>query len=205
MKLNESHKKILAEILLACIQNGITLMLANSPQVKLADESDKFKSRGFFDEEARLLAVGTKNTIEIWFLTLLHEYNHMRQWIEGKFISQKYNDASYDFWEWLDGNIELDSKRVREVYELVREFEKDCEIRTWKMLCENPGISNPDKYVRRANSYMYFYTMSRRLRKWCKKPPYMVSQIIEIMPNYFLDDYNRVPVILQQLMTEHCF
>jgi len=206
MKLSVIYKELIAEMALSCVKNGITFILSNTKEVKLQDESKEFKSSGFFAEEEKILSVGTKKPIKEWFPTLLHEYNHMIQWLEEAFVEDKHLSAYELFWDWLDNKCELDKDKLRNVINIVRDIEKDCEYRTWTMLKDNPELKiSPDGYIKKANSYLYSFALMRRKRQWLKKPPYRIKRAVEIMPAKFMKDYNRVPKEFQELILKECF
>lgn len=205
MRINNYHKKIISEIALECINNRVTLLLSNQTGIKFIDEPDTSRSRGFFDEESLILAVGTKNPAKIWFPILLHEYNHMRQWIEGEFSDYEFCDASEKFYLWLDKEIDLSKSEVNKMIEIIRECEIDCEKRTLKMMQDNLGIYDPKKYAKHANSYLLFYSIIKDVQRWYKKPPYAIRDILKIMPNELLNNFNKVPKEYRNLVFQKCF
>jgi len=192
--LNECQKEFLVNVCDVCVKNKIGFLLSNEKLVKLSYEDDSNKSRGFFDEESRTLAVGTKNPLEEWFGILVHEFNHLNQFLEKKFCSKKYVDSSINFWEWLNDKKELSNEKAKTMVNLIREFELDCEKRSYKMIKEMDLGINPEDYIKKANAYMYFYTMVFELKKWYKKPPY-AKELVKLMPTEFLDleEYFNVP------------
>jgi hypothetical protein len=202
MYLNNIHKKVLANIIIDCIDNGITLLLSNTKKVKLPEET--IGTGGYFDESDRILAVATKNPTKIWFALLLHEYNHLRQWAEGMFNNPKY--FSIDLWNWIEGNIELTKKDIDKAIECARLIETDCEKRTAKMIKDNPDLKiDLVNYIKGANSYLYFYEIVRKHRLWCKKAPYRIKEIIDLMPDYFVNNYKKLPKGYEKLVLEKCF
>jgi len=69
------------------------------------------------------------------------------------------------------------------------------------------GIDIAD-YTRRANSYMYLYTVVARRRKWVgmkRKPPYAVPEIVERMPEVLMRNYWDLPKGFDRLVIKHCF
>jgi hypothetical protein len=206
MKLSGAHKELITEIALNCVKNGVTFTLSNEKKVKLPEETEEFAASGFFEEGQKILVVGTKKPIKDWFPVLLHEYNHMVQWLEGKYAGAKYQEAHEMFWNWLDNGIDLSKEYLRDVIDLVRDIEEDCERRTWTMLKDNPELKiSPDEYLKKANAYLYSYTLIRRKRQWYKKPPYYVKEAIKVMPTKFMKDYNRVPKEFQNIILKECF
>jgi hypothetical protein len=203
MKLNDVHKKVLADITIDCIDNGITLKISNQKKVKVND-GETLGCAGFFDEARRELAVASGMPTKYWFQVLLHEYNHMRQWIDKIFSKPKYSNT-FDLWTWLDGSIELSSKDVSDTVSKIRNLELDCEKRTAKMIGEYPGLNiNVSEYIKGANSYLYFYEIVRKHRKWCKKAPYKIKEIIKLMPDYFLTNYTKLPKGYEKLVIKKC-
>ncbi len=199
-------KNMLGDISLKCIENGITLILSNEEKVKLPEEADEFRSSGFFCHETKQLVVGTKKPFEDWFITLLHEYNHMVQWKEGPYFSKKFTDAYDLFWEWLDHNEEIGPATLEHIVGLVRDVEMDCEFKTYKMIRDNPYLNiDCDEYMKKANVYLYSYAVVKDLRKWYKNPPYFVKAAVDMMPNIIVEDYNILPAGFKELMTEQCF
>ena len=206
MKLTNTHKELLADISIDCIKNGVTLVLANTKKVKLPHEPDDFKTSGFFSDDDRILAVGTKRPVEHWFMVLLHEYNHMIQWSEGVCLTGKCRKAHIEIWDWLAHEIERNKEQLDEIFSIVRNNEKDCEYRTWQMIKDRPELGiNPDDYVRRANSYLFSYVIAKRKRKWYRNPPYIFKEAVSLMPPYFVDNYDRVSVEFQKIIIRECF
>jgi len=206
MKLNSTHKKFIADIIEDCNKHNITVLLSHEKRVKLPEEDDDAAANGFFCNEDRILAVAAGNPVEQWFWVLLHEYNHFQQWKEKKFYSDKAIEDESLFWGWLFCDHELTKKILDRVTNRQRACELDCEQRTIKTLKEYPEIGIDIKiYTQKVNAYLYFYTMVKRRRRWYKKAPYEVKEIINIMPDKLLKNYNRVPKEYQKLVDKHCF
>jgi hypothetical protein len=180
------YKKLLADIVDNCILHGITIILSNEKDVKLIEEDDDMRSSGFFEADGMILAVGTKKPFKKWFQILLHEYNHVIQFFNGETF-----ESCELFFSWLENEIEIDNISLNNLINEVRDIELDCEKRTWKMIKDNPDLKiDPTDYVKNSNAYLFTYSIMRDIRKWYKKPPYDVKEIVDLMPGEFVDDYD---------------
>lgn len=206
VKLNDAHRHMIGKIATECALREVTLLLQASERVKLPEESADMASSGFFDDAQGILAVGTMKPVVDWFPVLLHEYSHMRQWIEDPRGWAAAGECE-ELWDWLDGSLELTKAELRRTVDSVRGIETDCEQRTIRLIEENPEFGiDPGEYGKKANAYMYFYTMVARERKWyTKKPPYTIPGILKMMPSDMPRDYWRVPKQYQELVRRHCF
>jgi hypothetical protein len=45
----------------------------------------------------------------------------------------------------------------------------------------------------------------RDIRKWYKKPPYDIKEIVDLMPGEFVDDYDKLPNKARELILKKCF
>lgn len=199
----KEHKEALAEIAAECIASGVSLILAAKRKLVLDDEG--LGCSGYFDSEGKVLAVATRRPD--WFPTLLHEFGHMQQWLEDPAgFDENYDE---DFWDWLIGNKELSKRHLHRVVNSVRGTELDCERRTIALISRHPslGIDIAD-YTRKANAYMYLYTVVAKHRKWVglkRKPPYAVPEIVRLMPDELQRDYWKLPRGFEKLVVERCF
>jgi hypothetical protein len=208
MRLNDIHKRIISKIALDCHKHRISFLLYRTKKVKLEGESEKNSSGGYFCSDSKTLAVGTGSPIRIWFPILLHEYNHMLQWIEKtRHWTKKSEKLGEDFFEWLEGDKEFSKEKLKKIIKSVRDCEVDCEERTAKMIKENPQIGlNVDQYIKEANAYLFFYKIVEKYRKWSKSAPYRIKEIVELMPNAILnlDDYDNPSKEYEELVVERC-
>jgi hypothetical protein len=206
MKLNNTHKKLIANIVEDCNKYKVTVIFSNEKRVKLPEEDDSAASNGFFCGEYKILSVAAGNPVKQWFSVLLHEYNHFQQWKEDKFHSDEDEMYCQLFWAWLIDNEYLSKTKLNKVIFRQRNCEYDCEKRTIEILKKYPRIGiDTEYYTKRANSYLYFYTMVKKRRKWYVKAPYEIKEIIDIMPNKLLKNYNKVPKEYQRLVDKYCF
>lgn len=184
-----------------CIENNITLNLSATTKVKLPEESEELACSGFFIDDKRILAVATLKPFEKWFQIFLHEYNHMKQFIES---SEEFEEDER-LWEWLEGKIQLAEEDIKEAINKSLNIELDCEKRTAKMIEDNLELEmNVKDYIKKANSYIYFYPLMLKHKKWLKVPPYEIQEIFDIMPDKFLEDYWNVPEEYEKLIIKYC-
>jgi hypothetical protein len=197
------QKEVLAEVAAECINNKISLVLASKKKVLIDGEG--LGCAGYFDPEEMVLAVATKRPD--WFLTLLHEFGHMQQWRDDPKSFE--GDEDEDFWDWLTGSKELSKRKLRHSVNEIRRMELDCEMRVADCIVRNPELRiDLSTYVRQANAYLYLYTVVAKHRKWIsmrKKAPYIVPEIVRLMPDTLPQNYWKLPKSYERLVVKHCF
>lgn len=198
------HKEVLAEVAAECIASKVSFILAAKRKLILDDEG--LGCSGYFDPEDRVLAVAAGRPD--WFLTLLHEFSHMQQWRDDpKGFCDQYDE---DFWDWLTGATELPKRRLHQAVNRVRGIELDCEMRVLDCIRQHPELGIDEfEYAKKANSYMYLYTVVAKHRKWVgmkRKPPYAVPEIVSLMPDTLPQrGYWKLPRGFERLVVKHCF
>ena len=193
--------EMISQIAEECIKNNITFNLSAEKKVCLVNEPKELGCSGFFDPDYKILSVATQKAFKDWFPILLHEYNHMLQYIE----KPEFFGEEDRLWEWLTNKIELTKKDIKKVIDTTREIELDCEIRTVKMIEARSELEiNIDDYIKKANSYLYFYSIVAKHRKWSNKPPYSIKEIVELMGNKFIKNYWKMPDGYEELVIKYC-
>lgn len=159
---------------------------------------------GFFDggKEPELTVAIGKDEKE-WMEILVHEFGHMNQWIENAKVWTNLNIEDTTqiglFDLWLGHHIELNKEQLKKCISSIIELELDCEKRAVSLIKEFNLNINAERYIQKANSYILFYHLVKNKRLWSKpgKAPYMISQLVDSMPNHFVLDYsNPTPQIL---------
>ena len=208
MKENQNIENLIGYIAKYCIKNKVTLLLSYSKKVNLPEESKKCASLGFFESERKLLAIATKHPSHIWMGTLLHEFNHVKQWINGEFfLDDDSLEAENEIWDWLeDKKKKLSKKKALWYTKIMRDCEEDCEKKAIKMIQDfNLGdIIDLDKYIQRANAYLYFYKVIALKRKWYKIAPYTIKEITDTMPTTLMKNFDKLPDGYEDLVVKHC-
>lgn len=170
----------------------VKLLLSKESHV----ESGSILCNGYFSDEPKpTLAVAMGKPIEQWLPILVHEYCHMRQWIEqspywtgnklGKFEATDIIDM------WLQDMVELSDSQKDLYFSKVIMVEKDCEERVVKLIKQFNLPIDPELYTQKANAYVLFYNVVKKYRKWYRpnQEPYNLAHIYEIMPKDFSGEY----------------
>lgn len=177
---SEEAKAFLGRLALECSQNGVTLKLLAEEAV----ENDGVPCAGWFDDELRELVVATGVPLEEWYLTALHEYCHMLQWIEDPVTFIELETSEDNIFKWLRGDVEYTEAEVSKFATDSTILEGDCERRVLEMIAREKLSVNPDMYGRKGSAYAHFYKMVARKRKWYTSgfAPYALDDVWPLFP-----------------------
>lgn len=192
----------IGDIIKKLAKNNISVVLSNKRRVEIA-EVNNMKVHGYFDETNRRVVVATYCKELDWLLILLHEYSHVCQFLENIDIWSKSSKVDYKIDDWLSGT-DYTKKEIKEAFNKLVKVELDCEKRTVNLIKRYSLNVNIEKEIQRMNSYLYFYEICRRIRKWYKKAPYDIFKIVNIMPYTFQKNYNKLPMQYEKLVRKHC-
>ena len=157
------------------------------------------KCSGYFDSENKELVVATKRTD--WLDILVHEYAHLTQfvdqceaWVEGASTTDEID-------RWLGGEEIEDIERH---IVACRNLELDNEKRSVEIIKKFDLPIDVERYTKKANGYVYFYTWMLRTRRWSKpgNSPYSNETVISTMPNEFQEDYKNLPDYVVRVFEE---
>lgn len=161
--------------------------------------SNEVKCSGYFDDVNRKLVVAAKapKSLEI----LVHEYAHLTQWQDNCRQWKWVEKSMYVFDAWLSG------KRVRNLnhhIDRIKYMELDNEKRSVELIKKYRLPIDLEGYIKRANSYVYFYNYIKKTRKWSSpdNSPYKNERIVEAMPPRFLTSYTRNPKYVDKIFEE---
>jgi hypothetical protein len=174
-----------------CKELGVRLYLGKGKTIRCGSS----KVSGYFDDTNRVLAVATGR--KDWVEILSHESSHMDQWHEGCDEWKKLGGSCVVFDEWLEGK-EMPKHLVRKHAMAILKLELDCERRSIKKLRASGLRIDLDRYIRKANSYLFLYHWLLVTRKWPKKFPYSNPKIYGLCSNRFLKDYSTPPKRLME-------
>lgn len=103
--------------------------------------------------------------------------------------------------EWLGGK-EFDFSLVKDSIRIMQAVKLDCEKRSAEKIKKLELPIDLSQYIKKANSYLYLYTSILETRKWPDTATYEVAEIVNQMPDYFLDsveDYYNMPESISEL------
>lgn len=181
-------------------QNGTKVILAPTAYVR----ADRLPCSGFYASAEGLIKCAVNRPVTSWLPVLVHETCHMDQDIEQCYewvhCFDNTGDRTHDFFEWLNGNMELTTRRLNFVTALARDLELDCEKRAVRKIKKYNLPLNIEEYIKKANSYVFSYNYMKESRKWVS-----VSKETDITwkeaPKTFRQDYNNIPKRLYKAFT----
>jgi hypothetical protein len=183
-----------------CKENGIKCLLKPVRYIML-DKKSNSRCSGYFDETTKTLCVSMKHPLALD--VLVHEFNHLMQWKNNIAVWRITTElkAFQLFYSWLDGSP---VKNINRLISYVRDLELDNEIRSVEMIKEYSLPIDVNLYIKRANSYIYFYNWIKHSKQWCKpnNSPYMNKRLVDIMPEHFNNNYNHLPENIKKVFAE---
>ena len=156
---------------------------------------------GYFDDESRTLQVAMKQKDS--FEILVHEYSHLTQWVDKVPVYVKANKYLLLVDAWISGT-DLPSHIIESAIQGVIDLELDNEKRSAKLIEKYDLSIDKEKYIKKANAYLYFHHWMRRTRRWSSptNPPYRNKNIIAEMPNHFRGKYDKLPKRFEKLFEQ---
>lgn len=196
------YRSFLNNLKRRCKYNGIKLILSPSDSV-LVDEFDKCHSGGYWYEATKTLAVATSKPIERWFPILVHESCHMDQWLSNDPRIASWDKACLDFFEWLDSGKMLNRTQLNNVVKLMIELELDCERRAVEKIRKAGLPINISEYIRKANTYLYSYTLIPDYKIWPSNI-YYDKELVKQAPKVFKSNYfTYMPEMFKKELVRH--
>jgi hypothetical protein len=185
-----------------CAYRGVAVYVEHDRYINDEDGD----ANGWFDYTIPKLAYAKGH--DKWFPVLLHEYNHMQQWIDKDplLMGDQQVEADEYLWDWLAKDIELTAKKSREYILSTLLMELDCDRRSHKMITELDLPLDPDYYAQTANAYVLFYHLVLKHRKWYEidEEPYHIDEIVSEMPtDLYTLDYRKISDEMVTLFETH--
>ena len=194
--MNKKAKDFIKYVKSECKKHGIKCDLRKTKYVKL---SGNIKCSGYFDEDepALVCSMNRPDSLEI----LAHEFGHFTQWRENIEIWKKTMVSMPLVDEWLEGK---EVPNIKKHLATCRNLELDNEKRAVKIIKKFDLDIDIDRYIKKANAYVFFYTRLLATRKWAtpKNSPYNNQKIIEKMPRYFIKDYSTLPKRIEKVFEQ---
>lgn len=173
---------------------------------------DKIRVSGYFCSETDKLVVS--GLAPDWVQIMVHESCHRDQytekipmWNSQVEIDGEKHDPLNLFWDWLNHQIELKPRTLRQVMLHCMNLELDCEIRAAKKIDDFYLPINVKEYIQKANAYVYLYHVIMHTRQWYPKgmAPFNLPSVWTKMPSDFQRDYSKIPPKLKSLILDQCF
>ncbi len=183
------------------IKHGVSVTFYKTKKVMMDGEP----LGGAFVEDGKNLEFHVATGSKEWFATFVHEYCHFLQYLDKVSDSHPvYIWTRYE--EWRLGERKLSAKTALKYNKIIQFVELDAEKRAVKLIKKYKLDLDVDYYIRRANTYVLFYNLVHKYKKWYKKnSPYNLPELIELMPNKFLKDLDTVPKEFEDIVVQKVF
>lgn len=193
------YKPFIASVKRQCKIYGIELMLSPSRTVVLTDDYAQDCS-GYFCDRDKVLAVACGKPFKDWIEILVHEFCHMEQWKTDP-RWKGWTDACGKTWEWMAGDIIMNKTQLSNLLDNMVELERDCEIRAVEKIKKWGLPISVQKYVQKANIYLYSYHMLPVIKRF-PTGIYTDTTLLDMSPKGFKKSYRKVPDEMAKYMTE---
>jgi hypothetical protein len=208
--MNDNDYSFIGKSIAKMATHKINISLENKSQVY--QTIGEIKCVGYFDENNKTYSVAMKKARRDWFPVFVHEYCHFEQWLEkaSVFKTVANNDKlEKNIWLWLDNKKfkgkEITYEDAKRSIRANQKLELDCEKRVIQKIKEHNLSIDEEYYIKLSNIYILMFSMILETRKWYSCEPYAFDQIIDVTPNYWLDDYTKIPKEFKRLMKELCY
>jgi hypothetical protein len=185
------EKAFLKFVKAECKRYGVKPKLVNKAAIKLGNGEAMEMCSGYFDGDGKVLACSMKH--KDWLDILAHEYCHLKQWAEGckEWKTAEKHLAYNKLSDWLEGKP---VKNIKRYLAMCRDVELDNEKRTANLIKELCLPIDIPTYIKKANSYILFYSHMYYSRKWCtpQNSPYKIKEIVDIMSPRFNMGYKKM-------------
>lgn len=165
------------------------------------------KVDGYFDDidlEFPVLKCPVGKPRSEWLPVLVHEYSHLRQYIEKCSEWQESDKEKSDvIFEWINGK-DFHLKKLKLSFRRTVEIELDCEKRSVEHIKAFDLPINVDDYIRKANSLLFFYNYVFTVRRWYKISPFAIPKVYNKFRKDFKADYNSLPNKYVKLYEQYC-
>jgi hypothetical protein len=183
------------------IKNGILNLIRAGITLELHQRNSH---ADYFDDKKRFLCCSTVGGLQEWGQNFVHEYCHFLQWRDKRYVGELYDKSSEHFEQWIKKMRHISIDELIKTLNRERRIEIDCEKRVIKEIDKYSLEIDKDRYIRKANAYIYSFNMIVETRQDASPDPSEVEEIIDIMPNRFLSRYDRTPQKYRKLYLEYC-
>lgn len=196
-----SFSRFVGHVIDHCSREGVQVLFDPGPNVN--------GCMGLYQTGSLMVATGNPE----WHLVLVHEYGHFLQDCDEKLgLYPGYNltlDELDTWWKFVEKKRR--PKNMVQIRQNVQRMERDCERRALGLIEQHAlhDAIDKDSYVKKANSYLLFYTFLERVSgggKWYKIPPYAMKAVTDMMPTTLFSDEELefLPAKYTQLIKKLC-
>jgi len=194
------------------IANKRALRLILSPTINSSSDPTVkgIECNGFYCGKGKEFGMAMKKPVKEWFSVFVHEYCHFLQHREKfkPFMKMEITDKNFPNWDlWLAGEREYGEEKLKYAFKTIQDVEWDCERRVLELIDKHSLPIDPLHYAREANSYVMFYSVALRLRRWYVKEPYKIKAICDRLSTklYTLEEMYNPPVWFIEEIQKYCF
>lgn len=184
-----------------CKSNNVKLVLHD--MCYIIDNGDKFG--GWFDPYLKELHCSFPNKIKPKYVeVLIHESCHLDQWIKQTpvWVKEQGNRSLEIFWDWTKGNK---ANNITWHLKNIQKMEAECERMSIQKIVDLDLGLNIERYTKKANAYLLFYTILKETKKWCDYPPYKFKEIWNQLPgDRILNEFSMTDK-LKKLYIDKCY
>ena len=173
-------KKFIKDLKKTCKEASIKLILKDA-KFLLWNEDEK--CGGYFAYDLGELHCAFPKKIELKYVeVLIHESCHLDQWLmqTPKWVANIKSKSSDIFFNSLEDN----TKCPKEAFHVrnIQLMEAECEKMSVQKIKDLKLNINLEKYIKKANAYLLFYTLLKETRIWSDYSPYKFKEIWDKMP-----------------------
>lgn len=168
--------------------------------MKLKDVSylkvDGIRCSGYFDDSTMEMVVAMKSSYALEIIA--HEFCHLTQFIDNCDPWKNLGNSLDKLTVWLNGKK---VKNIDKCIDAIRDMELDNEKRAVEIIKLFDLDINIEDYIKRANSYIYFYNWLKKTRRWSnpKNAPYKNKNVLSVMPSQFKKSYAKTPAKIEKV------
>lgn len=181
-----------------CREHGIRFYASKGKYLRL---SSNIRAGGYFDDVTKTLAYAKGHSMALSLLA--HESCHLDQFVEAPEMWANADQLPI-LDEWLSGK-NFPKEKIRKCIEAAIALELDCEKRTVEKIKKYNLPIDIKKYIKQANTYLFFYLWLENTRRWSSpnNSPYKNEEIIAAAPSRFLTDYSVIPDKIVSLFAKY--
>jgi hypothetical protein len=177
---------------------GFKLIFGKGENVNVGES----RCSGYFLANRTIKEIRVAKNNGVWLNVLAHEYCHFLQWLESSDQKmKKESNAQFIVHEVSIGNYgRWSDKEVDRAFRVIMEMERDCEIRTVRLL-KQWGIKFDEQlYIKRANLYIYMHHMWKIYKTQRTKYDLETSRrALDVMPkNFRPQSHVKMPARVQK-------